>query len=464
MAIRRRGMTLERAMVCNFFLLSCAFGYALLQVEGRAALWSATCWAAERLYWAAGEVGSRLMVWAYHFYVQEVAEPQTWTEWLLGRPPVIRYHMQWDRVAYTAVAVINFLVAFAYVVRPKTTVRVATPKMIPESIIAGSHLMENGREPACQFQIAVKKDDALCVIGGAIRMENYLVTPTHNLQQGETMYAMKNGLSAEFDMEGELLLAADVSAIPILPSTWSKLKISSAKLGPLGGTATVTTTSSCDKKYSVGSLKPSRQMMGRTVYDASTVGGFSGSAYMNGNVCVGMHCHGGMRGGGYEGLYLWSRLKLASNAPPESSEDFLLATTKSQAWQMEELHDAAVVRMDSGQYHTVTSEELVERLRNLKSSADWADQMEYEEVERELDRRYEPECLPADTFQGEGRRPVARATPGPSVTAQKDSVSQVREDQPRPISQPGLAQKSKQQRKKSQLQGQNGLKPGPQQN
>lgn len=52
--------------------------------------------------------------------------------------------------------------------------------------------------------------------------------------------------------------------------------------------------------------------------------GFSGSAYMNGTVALAMHCHGGCRGGGYELLYLWARLKMVLDQVPEDSAEFFL--------------------------------------------------------------------------------------------------------------------------------------------
>lgn len=244
------------------------------------------------------------------------------------------------------------------------------------------------------------------------------------------MYVVKGNTALPLDMAGEVILAADVSAIPMLEAQWSRLGVPMAKLGPVAGPATITVTSSCDKRYSVGILRPSQEIMGRTLYEASTEGGFSGSAYMNGGVCLGMHCHGGAYGGGYEGLYLWNRLKQSKAEIPEASEDFLVASAKTQRWRMEDLGDSALVRMESGHYHMATSE-LAAKLRDLKGSTGWADQMERDEIEEELDRRgYEPECVPQPTYPGEGRGPVARATPGRSEIAQKASESSEVDAQP----------------------------------
>lgn len=276
------------------------------------------------------------------------------------------------------------------------------------------------------------------IVGGGIRVENYLITPTHNGQHGCDLYALRGDKAMKIDLDSEMLLAADVSAFFMPVSSWSNLGVKCAKLGPLAKVANVTATSSCDHKYSVGHLRPMTDVMGRIAYDASTMPGFSGSAYMNGNVCMGMHCHGGARGGGYEMLYLWVRLKAQLDQKMEESSDFILAQASEQAYTIEELGgNKAVIRMDSGNYH-LASDEIIHRLRRIQSDqeTDWAELAEEDNYRSELDRRgYEPEALlqPQEVFSGESRRPAARATPGPKIPAAPKASSSSTVNVQRPL-------------------------------
>lgn len=379
---------------------------------------STTCETASKLFW------------------REVAKPQPW--WRITKPKP-EYELRWAVLG--GIVALGGYAAYRYKTRDRPIVIKIDPIMIAsESLVPGSPLLENGRIPDCQVQLAVKRGETYVIIGGGVRVENFLITPTHNGHHGQDLYMIKNGKAVKIDVTGEFMLAADVSAFPLLESTWSQLGIRQAKLGPLNKAATVTVTSSCDSKYSIGSVKPSQDIIGRMTYDASTMPGFSGSAYMNGNVCLGMHCHGGVRGGGYEMLYLWCRLKAQTKEIPEESGDFILNAARDQSWTHEELNDGkTVLRLDSGHYHLATDEIMV-RMRSLKNSKSWADEVEYEDYEKELQSRgYEPEGLliPRDTFQGEFRRPAVRAGPGRQQSAPQVSLSTAE----KPVLQPTKRQK-----------------------
>nr|WNT71157.1 MAG: hypothetical protein [Sotepeofons virus] len=276
----------------------------------------------------------------------------------------------------------------------------------PEGLIPGSPLLEGGRMPKGQVAVAIRKDGTLTVVGGGLRVENYLILPTHNTVYGYELWILNGEREAKVDVDGEVMLAADVVAYPVPENTWSRLGVGQVKLGPLKDMTTVTVTSSCDRKYSVATLKATAPM-GRVVYEGSTQPGFSGSAYMNGTVVVGMHCHGGVRGGGYEMLYIYNRLKLQLDQPPEDSPDFFVRQAKF-GYDYEELYDDNVVlRMKDGNYHR-TKKETLERMKQLEHSAQWADEVEYEELREQL--QYIPESmLVANTHPGEGRRPAVRA-------------------------------------------------------
>lgn len=345
-----------------------------------------------------------------------VKQPSRW--WHVSPPkPVIEERFRWGVLAACVVGVGAFV---GYKVYKRSTLTIKADDMMsrPESMIPGSELMPNGVIPDCQVKLAVKKGDSLIVVGSGVRVEDYLICPTHNVHRGESMYLVnKQGKFSPLSTQVEHLIAADVSAIQVGESTWSDLQIKRAKMGPLGRVATVTATSGCDNRYSVGTLKPSEQLLGRVVYTASTMPGFSGSVYTTGNVALGMHSHGGALGGGYELLYLWARLKHALDSPPEDSESFMLALADDYDYDHEDLgQNRHVIRTRTGHYH-LTNTDTLTRMRKRREPQQSDEQLDW--------ATYEPEGLlvPQETYPGESRRPVERANPGRSLSAPKVSSS-----------------------------------------
>lgn len=319
---------------------------------------------------------------------------------------------------------------------PKMSVVVDPAAKDVEGLLPGNPLLEGGRQPKCQVTVAVKRGNQLCVVGAGIRVENYLITPTHNGYSGYDMYLLAevNGSSVELkvDPQTEVVVAADVSAFLVPEAAWSRLGVTTAKLTPLNREATVTVTSSCDKKFSVGTLK-STTPFGRVVYQGSTQPGFSGSAYLCGASVLGMHTHGGINAGGYESLYIYKRLRAIVGEHPEDSEAYILQQT-GQDYDYELLdEDKALVRFGTGHYHLTTSE-IVEKLKKLnKRSLDWSEEVEIDELERELaSRDYVPECLLKAGFSGEGQRPAVKESVTPVAQCPPGSPSLRPSALPRP--------------------------------
>lgn len=266
----------------------------------------------------------------------------------------------------------------------------------PEGAVHGSPILEGGRLPAGQVKLAIKRGNELMIVGSGLRMEDHLITPTHNVIAGHELYMVTERERIRVDTAQELFLAADVSAFPMPEASWALAGVSRIKMAPLASEKTVTITSGCDQTYSIGRLR-STHPLGRVHYVASTKPGYSGSAYMDGQSCVGMHNHGGAMSGGYEILYLWCRLKHVLQQIPESSEDFMRRLSKKKRLQFEDLdQDYSVVRQQSGHYH-LTTKQVSERLKqqaeeNRRNPGNWSGEIEEEQLRQELrDRRaYQP--------------------------------------------------------------------------
>ncbi|APG75889.1 hypothetical protein 1 [Wuchan romanomermis nematode virus 3] len=347
-------------------------------------------------------------------------------------------------------------VALVRAMRPrKLRLEVDPARTDGEGLCPGNPLLEGCRIPGCQVTLALRKDDKLYIVGAGIRIENYLVTAAHNIQCRQDLYAIGRDGEFKIDTSLEISIAPDVSAFLVAESTWSRLGVSIAKLGPLLDGSAVSVTSSCDQRGSVAVLELARVGLGRVYYNGSTQPGFSGSAYMNGSVCVGMHTHGGAQAGGYETLYLYSRLKLATAELPESSE-WMVKHLVKRRHHYEIVGDAVVVRDDTGHYHISDKEllEQVERRRQMVEQAgeigdvdfgrgvSWVDEMQGELAQEELDRRgYVPEGrLPqALDFSGEFQGPPVKARRSlPAGQKSQGSSSSARKTRPKPIDRQAL--------------------------
>lgn len=273
-------------------------------------------------------------VWASvrFIFMEESVQPQTWAQWALGCHQIIRrtrpewlivldFIQQYSWIGLIAAIVLHYRRSVPLPSIPVSGLRIVLDKMVvqPESLVAGSILHKEGKIPPGQVSVAYHINDELRVIGSGLRIENYLVTPAHNTFSNYPLFVVKGSDYAQVTSE-PIPLVADVYAFALDPQIWARLSVPQCKLSPLKDMATVSITSSCDGQWSISTLRPDKPI-GRTSYSGSTLPGFSGAAYASGKQILGMHTNGGANGGGYESLFLWCRLKVETNEPPEATED-----------------------------------------------------------------------------------------------------------------------------------------------
>jgi len=288
---------------------------------------------------------------------------------------------------------------------------------VPESLVPGNPLTEGQKTPSCQVQVALKKGQTLWIVGSGVRVEDYLVMPTHNAHVGYELWLVTPRAQIRVGTKEELSLAADASAYQVPASDWAQLGVGQAKFGKVGPRDQVKIVSSVDNKGSFAILERT-DGMGRVHYHGSTIPGFSGAVYMKGAQAVGMHTHGGAQGGGYELLYLWARLKAVLRQMPEDSGEFFMSEMRS-GFRFEDLEDGGgiISTMDGG-YHLAT-DELYAQLKKMKrqkleGTLDWqALEMEY--IDRTREWPEFPESVPIGSaptmragFSGEGQRPTVK--------------------------------------------------------
>lgn len=336
--------------------------------------------------------------------------------------------MSWGAAATLATVVIGVGV-YKWRHRPRKLDRKVDPIMVSsEGLVPGSALFERGQVPNCQVGVAYKEGSTLHICGAGIRVEDHLILPTHITFHGKDLYIYHKDREYQVTSEA-LFLAADVSAYHVPEKVWTDLGIKMARLGPLSKTgSTVTVTSSVNGKYSIGGLRCG-DLIGRTEYRSSTEPGFSGSAYANGAVILGQHYHGGSYSGGYEMLYLYARLKLALDQPVEDTGEQYFRTRRKAHRQQEDVgHETKViVRFNDGTYHT-PDKDLVRRMEELAEAEDWADQMEYEDVQEEYEKRHGQRYKHAQYSEEEEDeyeyQPHSASCPAPVLTAGFSGESQ----------------------------------------
>lgn len=76
-------------------------------------------------------------------------------------------------------------------------------------------------------------------------------------------------------------------------------------------------------KGTQGKLEHDSTIFGRVIYHGTTLGGYSGAAYMVANQITGIHLNGGKRNGGFSASYIWVTLCFLEKVKQESTEDWL---------------------------------------------------------------------------------------------------------------------------------------------
>lgn len=360
-----------------------------------------------------------------NLFVEEIVKPQLLSTTVEVRPTKLTIGLAAAAAAYSALAIGRKLKRAKpprYENKP--------PNYFKESSYPGSPMMDAPNIPPGQVKLAIiGKDGVIRLIGSGIRVGEYLLTPTHNLMDGQDIHMIggaKDAVHVKLDMEHVIDIAPDVSAIMFTEATWSQLGIARARLGCVSGKTTAQCVSSVDMRMSIGTLNVEADgCLGRLVYQGSTIAGYSGSAYTTGNKVLGMHTHGKeVGGGGYEIMYLYMKLKLATRQWDERDDNYDYTDAQYATMQYEDGGEGlgkAIVRETSGKYQLVKSELIsrIEQCRRDYVRGSWADESELYDYEQRLARgEYREECaLPhysgnVPSFSGEGQSPAHGAECG----------------------------------------------------
>nr|UGO57553.1 MAG: hypothetical protein 1 [Riboviria sp.] len=215
--------------------------------------------------------------------------------------------------------------------------------------------------PSCQAKVGYLENGDFHVLGGCVRMENFLVSADHVIGGDDVKYVQ--GRQGRVSLEGKtiLSLATDLSAIQMTEKELSIIGVATCNIGPIPENGVYAAIVGPFSQGTAGTLVHDERAFGRVVYKSTTLSGYSGSPYTVGPKVVAIHQNGGAVNGGVSASYVWMLLKHAMNRRCESSEDWL----RQQFQREKKLRycetgdpDEVQVRVD-GQYTTVQRRSLL---------------------------------------------------------------------------------------------------------
>nr|QRW41903.1 MAG: putative serine protease [Culex mosquito virus 6] len=254
------------------------------------------------------------------------------------------------------------------------------------------------------------------VVGGAVRINNWAVFPTHCIMAGKKMFLIKPAHEGDepkvfkIDPQSVNNVCPDVSAVYIEEVEFTRLGVKKIRLGKPSFGDAVQITTMVDYKYSTGVITRAKERFGHVDYHGSTAPGFSGACYQVGSSVVGMHMHGGNVNGGIEFPYLLVLLRFLEQlldkpsvvkAPvgvqtpearaaaaegsdwiPDSSDKLVISNIG-----MIDDKQYCAVRTTTGDYKLTTEERMkaLAELRKKQKSGNfsWADEVELDDLENE---------------------------------------------------------------------------------
>lgn len=297
----------------------------------------------------------------------------------------------------------------------------------PESLVDGSDFKQGTSAivPDGQMSLGFEaptendgKTKVFFIVGAALRINNWVIFPTHSLIAGKHMYLINQSASTETELKNlkieprEIVqVCADLSAIKLNDNQFTQLSVRKVRMGKPTFGASAQTVSMVDYKYSTGAITKSPTKFGYIEYSGSTQPGFSGSAVTVGPTAVAIHMHGGPVNGGIELAYILVILRYldklyghriettepagvltpeARTAATEGSDyipdDFTGALEAVNLGKIDG-KEYCVVRMDNGDYLLSPEERLltIKRLREKQryGKLDWAEEVELDDLEAE---------------------------------------------------------------------------------
>lgn len=188
--------------------------------------------------------------------------------------------------------------------------------------------------PKCQVLIGQMKDGDFVAHGCGVRMENALVMPDHVYSYGNrdgetgTAWVMGRQKSRGVCLHGKEVhvIDTDLVWIELTADEWSIVGAAVQniyhEIPERGNYAQVVGYKGLG---TAGIVAHDPTCFGRVIYEATTLPGYSGAAYMVANRIAGIHQSGSSKvNGGYSASYVWMMVSYDKKNLPEATEEFLM--------------------------------------------------------------------------------------------------------------------------------------------
>lgn len=220
----------------------------------------------------------------------------------------------------------------AWIRGPKVVVdnfsKLNTREVVLESVRAGS-TEQAMSVPKAQVMVGQMVSGNFHAHGCGVRMEKFLVLPDHvysyaNRDTKRTFVMGKTKNIIEITGRETQVIDTDLVYVELSADEWGRLGVAVmsiyVSMSDRGALAQIVGASAMG---TTGVLKHDESVFGRVVYEGTTVGGYSGAAYLVGNQLAGIHQCGGKVNGGYSAQYLWVTIMWQQKMRLEDTEDWL---------------------------------------------------------------------------------------------------------------------------------------------
>lgn len=224
-----------------------------------------------------------------------------------------------------------------------------------------------------------------------MRVDNCLIVPEHvysSCSERPTVRGVKTGKLVELTGKPYYVIDTDMLAVELSEAEVSSLGLAKPRIQHfLAECGTLAKIVGPEKKGTTGFLVNDSQLFGRVVYGGTTMGGYSGAAYMIGSCLAGFHTSGGSVNGGFSASYIYATLCALRKVVPEDSSEWLANEFQlgkkiriDRSWQ--DLDDIRV--QVGGRYAVVARSALDKALGREWRSGD----------DQYITRKMKPECKP----------------------------------------------------------------------
>lgn len=242
----------------------------------------------------------------------------------------------------------------------------------------------------CQFSVYQIRFGAKVLLGGGVRIGDYLVAPTHVIYKDNLVLMVGNEILYDsVDKSLWIELAPDMSGLLLSPQ--ARAKIPAATVAPFSGTPYVRVQATCQSQNTSYGMLKAAETFGQAIYTGSTRAGFSGAAYVDVDRVYAIHQGGGAINYAMSAAFI--KMRLQRLVKPEDSELMAIRNAfrrlkNKEDWAFETSGSPGEYELRVGGSYFLIDEESMDELYTDDYLADWFDiEVEGKKTRRKPNKR-----------------------------------------------------------------------------